>query len=422
MRGLRLATLFVMLSLVLSGCSLFVAEESQGDQVCIPKAKLDSIGLTVDQLLEQLDNMTEDVNATPVEDLGENDSEEETGEEQTEETEDEQETEENVPVRTFSAGELVQIQPQSTSDDLTFTYSEPLDDNGEWQTTEDDVGEYVVDVTATNAAGSSVTKQVRIVIESANQAPEISGLEDVTVNAGENVELNPQVTDPDGDEVTVSYSGWMTTATKETTEDDVGEHTVTVTAGDGTTQTSETVTVTVNEVNNPPSIADLSQLTVTEGELVSVDASATDPDGDNLELSYSEPLDEDGTWQTQDGDAGTYSVTVTASDGELEATETFSIIVEQANNAPEIEQEQLVEVFVTEGESTTVELEPVVTDPDGDEVEVTYSGFMDSATKTVTADDEGEHSVTITASDGEAETSVDIVVTVTVNTPPEFTL
>ncbi len=425
MRGFKLiALMLVLLSVVLSGCSLFISEQPGSDQVCIPKAELDELGLTVDDFMAKLAaeyGINETVESPENETV---DEEEEIPVDETdvnETTDDEETDEEEIPVRTFTAGDLVKLTPESASDDLTYEFSSPLDANGEWQTTEEDAGEYIVNVTATNVAGASLTRQVKIVVEAANMPPVIEA-GDVTVEAGETVELEPEVTDPDGDEVTVTYSGWMTSNTRETTDEDVGEHVVTITATDGIATVSENITVTVQERSVPPEIEPISTMTVTEGDLVQVDAVATHPRDDEIEFSYSVPLDASGEWQTEQGDAGTYSATVTATVGEMIAEETFTIVVEPANRPPVIEHDDEVVVYVTEGESKIVELEPEVTDPDGDEVTVTYSGWMDSATKEITSDDEGEHVVTIEATDGMAVVTKDVVVIVEVATPPQFDL
>jgi hypothetical protein len=54
-------------------------------------------------------------------------------------------------------------------------------------------------------------------------------------------------------ELVVRYSGWMTSATKQTGYDDAGEHTVTVTVTDseGLITTTD-VTIVVEDVNRPP--------------------------------------------------------------------------------------------------------------------------------------------------------------------------
>jgi len=163
----------------------------------------------------------------------------------------------------------------------------------------------------------------------------------------------------------------------------------------------------------------LSAITVKEGDKVEVAAVATDPDGDDVTITYSQPLGEDGVWATEVGDAGTYLVTVTASDGVAEDKQTITIVVEGVNSPPVIELDNLEETLQA-GETKVIELSPVVTDADGDDITVTYGGWMTSASKEITEDDEGDHEVTVTATDGVAETSVTITVTVELNTPPDF--
>ena len=58
--------------------------------------------------------------------------------------------------------------------------------------------------------------------------------------------------DVDGDAITVTIEGFMTEETYETSFDDAGEYEVTVTASDGKLEVSETVEITVNDVNRPP--------------------------------------------------------------------------------------------------------------------------------------------------------------------------
>lgn len=431
-RGLSLVTiLLVLMSMLLSGCSLFLVED-QAD-TCVPKSKLEELGIDVEELLKEEAPAEEEVPVSePVEEEAEPEAEaeepvaegeveaeaEEPAEEVVEEPAVEEPVASDIPVKEYTAGDLVQVKPTGASEELTFTFSEPLDENGEWQTTEADAGEYVVSITASNAVASK-TKELKLIINSANQAPVLSGLVDVTVNAGETVELMPEATDADGDEVVITFSGFMIEAAKATTKEDIGEHVVTVSATDGKATVSEDVNVVVLKVNAAPVLAEIASVEVTEGDLVSVTATATDADEDEVTVSFSEPLDAEGAWQTQVGDAGTYTVTATATDGEAEDTKTFSVTVLSANTAPVIEQED-VSVEFTRGQTATVSLAPSVTDADEDPVEVSFSGFMESESKEVTDADEGEHTVTITATDGKATVTKQISVVVVVHEPIEF--
>ena len=196
---------------------------------------------------------------------------------------------------------------------------------------------------------------------------------------------------------------------------------MTVQATDGTATTSKDVTVVVENVNRAPIIATVDDVTVLEGERINVNVLAADPDKDEITLSFSPPLNQNGEWQTEEGDAGIFDVTVTATDGMESAEKSFTVTVESRNKAPVIKIDDAVEVRETE----TVVLEPVVTDPDGDEVTVTYTGWMTSESYTTTYedgnDDPNEYSVVIIATDGTSQTSKEVTVRVfNKNRPPEF--
>ncbi len=318
-------------------------------------------------------------------------------------------------------GELVKLSPEAKDPEgnvIIFTFSEPLDENGEWLTETGDAGFYKTTIIASDGI-NEVSQEVTILVkEIANKAPVMEFIEDITITEGDIITIEPTVTDPEGDNIIISYSGWMTTSSYTTTYDDAGEYVVTIAASDGVNEVFQDVNVIVNEFNRPPVMEKIDDIVLKEGDPVAVLVDATDPDKDELTITYSEPLDEDGTWITEIGDAGTYEITVTLSDGINEVSQDFNIIVEAVNKPPVIEIEDPIEV----DEGQTVILEPTITDEEGDTVEVTYSGWMTVPSYITTYDDAGEHIVTITASDGINEVSKDITVIVNdVNRPPEFT-
>ena len=78
---------------------------------------------------------------------------------------------------------------------------------------------------------------------------------EIDVEESETVEIIASADDPDGDEVTITYSGWMNQAIKKTDFDDAGTYTVIVTAKDNKgASTKETVKITVKDKNRPPEI------------------------------------------------------------------------------------------------------------------------------------------------------------------------
>jgi len=87
--------------------------------------------------------------------------------------------------------------------------------------------------------------------------------------------------------------------------------------------------------NAAPTIDPIADQTITEGESTTVPVSTDDADGDSVSLSVSGPdfvtLDGDTiTIAPESGDAGTYTVDVTADDGTTATTETFQLTVEEA--------------------------------------------------------------------------------------------
>ena len=160
-------------------------------------------------------------------------------------------------------------------------------------------------------------------------------------------------------------------------------------------------------------------LTVTEGDLVSLAVEGTDPDGDPVTYTFGKPLDEKGRWQTKQGDAGTYSVVVSASDGQTTVEKTLKIVVLEQNKAPVIN--VLRDVEVNEGETLDLREYVEYSDPEGDDVTVAYSGWMTGPTRTTTHDDAGQYEVVVTASDGtKKETAKLKVVVQNVNRAPDF--
>ena len=155
----------------------------------------------------------------------------------------------------------------------------------------------------------------------------------------------------------------------------------------------------------------------TEGDLVELKPEAVDPDQDLVNFFFTTPFNENGRWQTKEGDAGQYLVTITASDGKSNTSQDILVVIQKANKAPVIECPE--EVTVKEGE--TIKLDCNIYDPEGESVIAEYSGFMKSSTYTTTYDDAGEYSVQIKARDKLKETTATLKIKVIdVNRPPEI--
>jgi hypothetical protein len=325
-----------------------------------------------------------------------------------------------LPIKKVFEGEVVSLRNNLAidpdGDDISYTYSAPLNASGEWQTEIGDAGTYTVNVTATDGDLQSKL-QVVLIVQAIDSPPLIEGVHDIIVTETETVVLSPIVTDPDNDTIDVTYHGWMRSATKKTTYDDAGIHQVTIIADDGRFNTTKEITITVKNKNRPPIITAPATIDAAAGETVTLPVDVDDPDGDTVRITYPDPFDSTGTWTPDETDLGTHSIMLIASDGDLTATHQVMVTITQQNNRPSIEVADSITVF----ENETVTLTPLVSDPDGDEVIVSYTGWMTSATKKTGYDDAGTHTVTIIADDGTNIATADVTITVkNVNRPPIF--
>jgi hypothetical protein len=328
---------------------------------------------------------------------------------------------------TVNEGELVKLAPEGYDPDknigpagkLIWTFYEPFDKYGTWQTKKGDAGRKYSMVKLSDGELYDEREFCVDVIKT-NSAPVLSGLKDVSAKEGDKVQLTPKCTDPDGDKVTISITGFMTSEEKALGYNDAGEHDVNVVCTDPEGEKdSKVVGLTVADVNRPPVLEAPDTVTVDEGKKATIVAKASDPDGDEVTITFEKPFADDGTWQTKKGDAGTYDITVMASDGEKKATKTVKVIVNKVNSAPAIAAMQ----DLTKYEGDLIELHPTITDVDGDKVTVAYSGWMTSATKQTGYDDAGEYDVTITAKDPSGETATEKVhiTVINRNRPPVIT-
>ena len=71
-----------------------------------------------------------------------------------------------------------------------------------------------------------------------NNPPQLEFIPPQVVRVGQTLTLRPKATDPDGDSITFSYSGWMSQSSATADPNDVGTHWVTVTAQDSCSNTS----------------------------------------------------------------------------------------------------------------------------------------------------------------------------------------
>ncbi|PZM79699.1 MAG: hypothetical protein DKM50_07645, partial [Candidatus Margulisiibacteriota bacterium] len=120
-----------------------------------------------------------------------------------------------------------------------------------------------------------------------NRIPSISVPALITANETETIAINPLYSDPDGDTLSVSYSGWMTTSSYQTTYNDAGTHNVLLTIDDNYGGlVTRSILVVISNINRIPSVSIAALITANETETVSINPLCSDPDGDTLSVSY----------------------------------------------------------------------------------------------------------------------------------------
>ena len=284
--------------------------------------------------------------------------EEVTEEEPTEEVPEEEATEEEVAgekpvVIVVQETDLVSLSPEAEDPDsdtsIVFTFTSPLDENGEWQTTYVDSGEYTITVTASDGE-STTSRDVLIIVNKREESPVIDVARPIestlAIDETQGVDFSAESSDLNNDPLTYSWkvdgeeAGTESTFTYETTYDDAGSHTVKVEVSDGLSSSSNLWSVDVRNVNRLPALEAIDDITAKETDTVTITALATDDDQDAITYSISdsrfEQEDNVFTWETDYDSAGTYEVIVSANDGQDTTEQTFTLTVKNMNRPPVI--------------------------------------------------------------------------------------
>ncbi len=251
-------------------------------------------------------------------------------------------------------------------------------------------------LTVTDTAGAAATATVQMTVR-ANQAPEVSvARESATVVGGSAVELDGTTTDPEDDTLTFAWSStgggtfanasaldttW--TAPAATTSAQSIILTLTVTDdGAGQRTSTATVSVTVPARGNtaPTASATTSTSTVLGGGVVSLDGTASDPQGDRLTYAwtsngggtFANAAALDTTWTAPAAGLNDRDVTLTLTvtdTANASATATVSVTVRE-NQAPTA---SATADRATVNGRGTVALTGTATDPEGDALTYAWS-------------------------------------------------
>ena len=208
----------------------------------------------------------------------------------------------------------------------------------------DDAGVYNVSLVVSDGELSD-SQEWTLTVININRSPVIDTSyppTDPTISEAESQEFNITYHDPDGDMVSVQWNlngaptGTNDSYTFISNYNSAGVHNVTVVISDGDLQASHEWTLTVLNVNRPPTIDSyypLTNPTIQEGESQEFNITKSDLDGDPLTVAWW--LNQSDTGETSDSytyvanyeSAGTYNVTVVVSDGISETSYEWTLTV-----------------------------------------------------------------------------------------------
>ncbi len=323
---------------------------------------------------------------------------------------------------TINETQLAAVTPNATDpdgDNITYHFSLPLNSSGEWQTNYSSAGTYNVNITASDSINQT-TRTVVITVLNLNRLPNITSYSpssDQIINETENITFSVNVTDPDPEDV-LSYSWYLdslllsentSTLTLVSDYDSEGIHNISAAINDSYDTITISWNLTILDVNRPPVLQSIANITLNESELLTMLPNASDPDGDNITYYFTSPLNSSGQWQTDYLSAGNYTANITASDGELNDTKEISIEVFNINRPPILQ--PIANITINETQLAAVT--PNATDPDGDSITYHFSLPLNSSGEWQTdLGDDGNYTAKITASDGELNGSQTISITV----------
>jgi PKD repeat protein len=297
-----------------------------------------------------------------------------------------------------------------------------------WTPDYDQAGTYQVTFIASDAAlQDSLT--VDITVTETNRAPVLTPIANILRPEDSLLTFNVDATDPDEDTVTYTAQGLPTgaqftgqTFTWTPDHTQAGTYQVTFIASDGMDQDSQTISVIITNTNRAPVLAPIANKFVAEASTLTFTVNATDPDGDTVTYSAqnlpggAQFTGKTFTWTPNYTQAGTYQVTLVASDAADQDSQTISIVVINTNRAPVMA--PIANKSVPEGSLLTFNVN--ATDPDGDTVTYTAQNLPFGAqftgqtfTWTPNLDQAGTHQVTFIASDGMDQNSRTANITVT---------
>ena len=294
---------------------------------------------------------------------------------------------------------------------------------------------YTATLTASDGANNS-TQSITVSVNNLNDnSPEITSSESFSADENQTAIGTVEATDADNDDITFSISGseinigtttGVITFNSAPDYETKSSYTATVTATDGTNNSTQNITISVNNINdNNPVITSSATFSADENQTAIGTVTATDADGNSISFSISGSeiaITSAGVLTfTSAPDYETkssYTATVTATDGANIATQNITVNVNNINdNSPVITSSATFSADENQTAIGTV----TATDADNDDITFSISGSEINIGETTgllifaSAPDyetKSSYTATVTATDGSNTSTQDITVSI----------
>jgi PKD repeat protein len=327
--------------------------------------------------------------------------------------------------------ELINLTAQAhdpDEDPIGYSFTKPLDEYGNWQTTYGDAGEHKVIITASDG-DLSTSEEILIIVKKKEEIPTIDSIfpkkTELTINEGSQILFKVIASDINKDELIYAWEldgekiSEQNTLLYQTDYFDAGLHNLALELSDGTHTLTKEWEISVKNKDRPPIFAPIKSAYMRENEEVILNLGISDPDNDSLEI-WAENLpegaslsDQEFSWQPN-YDAVKKDTIITqvlhklnllykrfkinffVKSDDITKKRSLKIWVKDINRPPQLD--YIPPMEVNEGEAFTIE--PSAIDLDGDKISYSFSGWINKKSHTTGYEDAGKYTVRVTVSDG----------------------
>jgi len=256
----------------------------------------------------------------------------------------------------------------------------------EWTPTYEQSGSYLVQFVVSN--GDHIDSEyITITVNDVNRLPVFPSISDATVNENEQVQLVLEASDLDGDILTFSkdasfgnLQGNVFTWVPDYNDD--GEHTITFTVNDSFSPVTQTVRISVSNVNRKPVLYSISDTSVPLNNPVEIQLNGYDPDGDDLIYSIVSGFPEGASFDSDTGlfqwpnpdSAGVFYLQFIVDDGFTTDTKTAKIVIGDSNLPPVIDSMEAQSI----DENSELSFEISASDPNNNKLSFSYPDDLPS--------------------------------------------